>query len=202
MNPCSPLSTWTKAATAFGWMPSDLLFVVDAASQQLYVLDEGEVGRLPASTAANGLGETEDSFCTPRGWHRVAERIGAGEPAGRRFFSRQPQLDEPVPEKADLWSGVVDLKEGAGEERDADSGEDLILSRILWLEGLEPGKNQGGQVDSYRRFIYLHGTNHEDKLGTPCSKGCIRLGNKDIIELFDRGQGREIFVWIGELERK
>jgi hypothetical protein len=119
----------------------------------------------PASTARAGLGEVRDSACTPRGWHEVRARIGAGLPAtailrGRRWTGR-------------CWS--------AADGTDAD----WILGRILWLSGLEPGRNRGGVVDTFRRYIYLHGTAQRQKLGTAASAGCVRLAPEDIRALFD-----------------
>src|SRR6185295_20317883 len=125
--------------------------------QRLYLFRGDQLeADYPVSTAVAGIGGTSGSHRTPPGWHRVHARIGDGEPAGAVFESREP-------------TGAVWL----GETRD----EDLILSRVLTLQGLEPGVNQGPGVDSLERYIYLHGTNHEDRLGTPASHGCVRLSN-------------------------
>lgn len=122
----------------------------------------------PVSTALNGAGEADGSYCTPRGKHRIAQKIGTGAPLFAVFKSRvatgeiwTPQLEENAP------------------------GCDWILSRILWLEGIEAGKNQGGTVDSHARYIYIHGTNEEHKIGTPVSHGCIRMKNADVVTLYD-----------------
>jgi len=121
----------------------------------------------PVSTSRHGTGEQRDSYQTPRGLHRVAQKIGAGEPPGRVFKSRQPTEQVCL---AEQYSG-----EG-----------DVITSRILWLEGLEPGLNAGGEVDSHERYIYIHGTPDEARLGQPASIGCIRMRDQDVIELFDQ----------------
>jgi lipoprotein-anchoring transpeptidase ErfK/SrfK len=113
----------------------------------------------PVSTSRFGLGFEEGSFRTPTGRFRIAEKIGEGAPAGMIFQSR-------------IATGKV-----------ADQGgeEDLVLTRILWLEGLDPQN-----ANTRQRYIYIHGTNQEHLIGTPASHGCIRLRNNDMIELFDR----------------
>lgn len=121
------------------------------------------------STALNGPGETEGSGCTPRGKHRIRIKIGAGSASGSVFVGRRP----------------------TGEIYDTDLSEnnpdrDWILSRILWLTGLEPGKNRGGRVDTLRRYIYIHGTPDTEPMGLAKSHGCIRMRNSDVIDLFDR----------------
>src|SRR5262249_9656658 len=117
------------------------------------------------STAANGIGGQEGSNRTPPGWHRIHSKIGAGAESGTVFESREPT--------GRVWRG----------ENEA---ADLILTRILRLDGLEAGVNRGSGCDSLERYIYIHGTNHEDTLGRPGSHGCVRMANADVIELFDR----------------
>ncbi|HVP14559.1 MAG TPA: L,D-transpeptidase family protein, partial [Terriglobales bacterium] len=117
------------------------------------------------STAAAGIGGRSGSLQTPPGLHRIHARIGAGSPSGAVFVSREPT--------GEIWRG---------EPRE----DDLILTRVLTLEGLEPGVNRGPDCDSLERFIYIHGTNHESRLGEPGSHGCIRMANADVITLFDR----------------
>jgi UDP-N-acetylmuramate-alanine ligase/lipoprotein-anchoring transpeptidase ErfK/SrfK len=142
------------------------VLVVDVARQRLIVRERGGfAAEYPISTAAAGVGGAEGSHRTPPGWHRIHRKIGAGEPSGRVFESREP-LDR-------VWQGEADA-------------HDLILTRILTLEGLEPGVNQGPGVDSLERYVYVHGTNHEAALGRPASHGCVRMANRDVIELFDR----------------
>lgn len=164
-------------------LPADgLLLVVEVASQRLTVLDRGGAcRRYRVSTARAGTGNREGSYRTPLGWHRIEERIGGLEPPGRAFVARVPQARRLTPEE---W-------------RSPDDG-DFVLTRILWLRGLEPGRNAGGSVDSYRRMIYLHGTHQEQLLGQPASHGCIRLSNRDILELYDLTEGREAWCLITE----
>lgn len=140
---------------------------VSISEQMVRVIRDGElVWQAPCSTAANGPGSEKDSFKTPLGWHSVAERLGDGAPWGAVFKSKKPT--------GKAWK--------PGEETE----EDLVLTRILALAGEEPGKNKGGNVDSYARNIYFHGTNAEEKIGTPVSHGCIRLTNDDVILAFER----------------
>lgn len=143
---------------------------IDLARQLLRVHGvAGEVREYPVSTARNGPGERLDSECTPRGRHRIAEKIGAGCAPDTVFVGRRPT--------GEIWSPTLAA---------AHPGRDWILTRILWLEGLEPGFNQGGSYDTYARYIYIHGTPASTPLGRPGSRGCIRMGNADLIALFDR----------------
>jgi L,D-transpeptidase YbiS len=124
---------------------------------------------VPVSTAGNGPGERMGSKCTPRGRHVVRAKIGDGAPPGSVFVGRRatgelfhPRLRAQYPDR------------------------DWILTRILWLSGLEPGRNRLGNVDTMRRFIYIHGCPDDVVLGTPGSHGCIRMRNSDVVELFRR----------------
>ncbi|WP_321347684.1 L,D-transpeptidase [Halopseudomonas oceani] len=121
------------------------------------------------STALNGAGEQEGSGCTPRGAHRVRARIGDGQPLGAVFIGRRPT--------GEVWSQAL---------AEQFPKRDWILTRILWLCGEQVGFNRGGQVDSQRRYIYLHGTGDDQPMGEPLSHGCIRLRNADMLELFER----------------
>lgn len=139
---------------------------VSVARQQLVGIENGRVAFVyVCSTAEKGVGSTENSNQTPLGWHFIDERIGAGLPKGAVLVSRKPT--------GEVWK--------PGDE----TVKDLVLSRILWLRGLEEGKNRGPGIDSHDRFIYIHGTPAEKKLGTPASMGCVRLSNDDVITLFD-----------------
>ena len=139
-------------------------------SQTLYGLRDNEiVGRYPVSTAAAGTGQTEGSEQTPLGAHIVRVKIGAGAPRGAVFRGRR--------DTGEVWTP---------ELHEAQPDRDWILSRILWLSGLERGFNRYGSVDTLRRFIYIHGTPDCVALGTPDSHGCIRMANDDVIDLFDR----------------
>jgi UDP-N-acetylmuramate--alanine ligase len=168
-----------RQALAMGLPADGLLLAVTTARQRLVLLEHGRpAGEVPVSTSRYGLGEQQDSGKTPRGFHAVVERIGDGEPAERVFRDRRP-------------AGL------ATDEANADH-TDLILSRVLRLKGLEPGLNAGPGVDSFERTIYLHGTNREEELGRASSRGCIRLGVRDMITLFERTRGRVTWCWIGE----
>lgn len=140
-----------------------LRFYSGGTLQKAYVIS---TSRRPPSNINGSLG-------TPRGLHEIAEKIGAGQPPGIVFKHRVAtgfhfsEYEEP--------SGGP----GGGPAN-------LITTRILWLRGLEPGVNQGGNVDTHARYIYIHGTNREDLLGQPQSAGCVLMGNLDVIELFDQ----------------
>ncbi len=132
--------------------------------------DSGKLARSYAvSTAKNGAGEQCDSDCTPRGKHIIRARIGAGLPLNAVFVGRRPT--------GEIYSSEL------GERY---PGRDWILSRILWLSGCEPGFNRLRQVDTMRRFVYIHGTSDEQRIGEAASHGCIRMRNRDIVELFDQ----------------
>lgn len=185
-DPGAAAARWAAGVSAEGLpgglTPEDPLLVVLVDDQRLVLLNKLQPDVVyTISTAMNGLGESHGSNCTPRGWHEVVDRIGLNEPPGRVFLSRVP-IDDVVPETS--W-------------RNADSPDDRILTRILRLRGLEPGINLGKLVDTYERFIYLHGTNHEEQLGRPVSHGCIRMANRDIIDLADRLGDRRAGCWIG-----
>ncbi len=143
---------------------------VHLGAQRLDLLEGEEVvASWPVSTAVRGGGEREGSEQTPRGRHEIRARIGAGQPQGAVFVGRRA-------------TGEV----CTAERFAADPERDWILTRILWLRGLEHGRNRGGEVDSMRRWIYIHGTPDEASLGAPASHGCIRMSNADVVELFDR----------------
>lgn len=127
------------------------------------------LARYPVSTGAKGAGEIRGSYQTPRGKHLIRARIGAGQPANAVFVGRRPT--------GEIWTPELGT---------AHPQRDWILTRILWLSGTEPGFNRLGQVDTMRRYIYLHGTPDVTELGKPGSHGCVRMDNADIIELFDR----------------
>ncbi|MFI3157599.1 MAG: L,D-transpeptidase [Methylococcaceae bacterium] len=140
------------------------------ASQQLTVYaDEKKCQCYPVSTAKKGAGELMGSECTPTGWHKIRAKIGANQPLNSVFIGRRttgeihsPDLDKQHPQR------------------------DWILTRILWLGGLEPGKNRYGQVDSTWRYIYIHGCPDQLIDGSPQSHGCIRMKNADVLDLFNR----------------
>jgi L,D-transpeptidase YbiS len=144
--------------------------LVSAAAQRLRLLEGRRlVAEWPVSTARKGLGERHGSECTPRGRHVIRAMIGAGQPRGMVFVGRRPTGE--ICDEA-LFR--------AHPERD------WILSRILWLSGSEPGRNRLGEVDTMRRYIYIHGCPDQVGIGTPASHGCVRMRNDDVIDLFDR----------------
>ncbi len=153
--------------------------LISIARQRLWLYQDGEpVMECPVSTAANGPGERMDSGCTPRGRHRICEKIGDGQPPGAVFVGRRPT--------GEIWSPRL---------REQYPERDWILTRILWLEGLEEGFNRGGEVDSRERYIYLHGTPDDTPLGRPGSHGCIRLANDAITDLYQRVEvGDEVLI--------
>jgi hypothetical protein len=127
------------------------------------------------STACCGAGNIRDSFQTPTGKHRIFSKIGHGVPVLTAFSSREPFT---------IYNPETD-----------DPGQDWILSRILWLEGLQTGINKRGRVDTKSRYIYIHGTHEEDKIGQPASHGCIRMLNRDILEIFDYAYaGESVYI--------
>jgi hypothetical protein len=143
---------------------------ISLAEQRLALRDAEGAWRLyPVSTALNGPGECNGSGCTPRGLHRIRLKIGAGCLPGTVFRARRPT--------GEIYSPAL-------AERFPD--RDWILTRILWLTGLEPGRNRGGDRDTLRRFIYIHGCPESEPIGEPRSHGCIRMHDADLIDLFAR----------------
>ena len=148
---------------------SDYRIDISVAEQRLQVQNgERMVFSAVISSARNGVGEENGSECTPRGWHVVRAKIGAGCPVNSVFVARRPtgEIYEPA------------MKQDSPER-------DWILTRILWLSGLEPGFNRLANVDTMRRYIYIHGCPDDDQLGVPGSHGCIKMRNQDVIQLFD-----------------
>ncbi len=143
---------------------------IDIGRQELLLHDDSgkALKRYSVSTAKKGAGEKNGSFCTPRGRHIVRARIGAGQPLNAVFVRRRPT--------GEVWSPELHAQY---------PGRDWILTRILWLSGCERGKNRLGDVDTMRRYIYLHGAPDSVDMGVPGSIGCVRMRNRDIVELFD-----------------
>ena len=154
--------------------PTALQLTINIAQQTLTVYNQqNAIAHYSVSTAKNGVGSQQDSGCTPLGQHVIAEKIGADAPSHAVFIGRVP----------------------TGEIYDAELGllnpeRDWILSRILWLSGLEEGVNKGsnsqGGCDTYQRYIYIHGTPDSEPMGIPLSHGCVRMLNQDIVELFEQ----------------
>ena len=145
--------------------------LIDATKQELLLIENNQIaGRWIISTAEAGIGSRKGSNQTPLGVHRLAQKIGDGAPLGTVFKARQNTRR------------VAKILTAPG----ARSGEDNVTTRVMWLDGLEPGLNKGGAVDSYQRYIYIHGTDEEGRLGAPASHGCIRMRNQDVVDLYDR----------------
>jgi lipoprotein-anchoring transpeptidase ErfK/SrfK len=158
---------------------TDLYLDISIPAQCLAIIDNGkEIVSYPVSTAKNGVGERRGSECTPKGWHRIRAKIGSDRPLNAVFVGRR----------------------ATGEIYDEElsrsfPGRDWILTRILWLGGLEPGKNRYGDVDTSWRYIYIHGTPDESMIGIPVSHGCIRMKNADMLDLFGRvDAGAKVYI--------
>jgi hypothetical protein len=178
----------SRTSSSLGWarktfgsyvgkgLPADgIVLLVSVGKQTMTVLRAGTlIATVPVSTSSNGLGNKYGSCKTPLGLHRVGERIGDSQPLGRVFVGRVA-TDRVYPESK--WR--------------TDTKEDLVLTRILRLKGLEPGKNSGPGIDSFNRCIYIHGTNEEHLLGQPVSHGCVRVSNHRIVALYGLTKGRE-----------
>ena len=144
--------------------------VVAIGAQRLYLMQDGRLFKVyPVSTSVFGPGAQENSNQTPLGLHQIKQKFGEGEPLGMIFKARKPtgRIAEIIKEPIDIPA-------------------DDVTTRIMWLEGMEPGINQGGKVDSYKRYIYIHGTPEEGLIGRPASHGCVRMYNEDVIELFSK----------------
>jgi lipoprotein-anchoring transpeptidase ErfK/SrfK len=141
------------------------MIVIDIARQTLAYGGKA----YSVSTAKRGVGEKNGSLCTPRGRHIVRAKIGTGQPLNAVFVRRRPTGEVWTPELHEQYPG-----------------RDWILTRILWLSGCEPGRNRLGDVDTMRRYIYIHGSPDSAEMGKPGSIGCIRMRNRDIVELYER----------------
>lgn len=156
--------------TCAGSETEPMLIDISIAEQRLRLLrDRQTLAEYPVSTAKNGPGQQKGSECTPTGWHRIRAKIGGDQPIYSVFKARRPTGEIYSPQLAEQFPN-----------------RDWILSRILWLGGLQPGFNRYGDVDSSWRYIYIHGTPDQAMRGLPESHGCIRMHNADVIDLFDR----------------
>jgi hypothetical protein len=169
-----------KTRVRLGIKPADRLLFVCIATQTLqFFRGETLVRAYTVSTSLRPPSNVKDSLGTPRGLHEIAERIGGEQPAGMVFKGRRPT--------------------GRHYSEHPDDGN-LITSRILWLRGLEPGINAGSaptgeEVDTYARYVYIHGTNREDLIGQPASAGCVLLRNLDMIALYEEARaGDHVFI--------
>jgi len=148
----------------FGLKPSEKFLLLCVDKQKLYLIKNRKILKsYPVSTSKFGTGNEKDSYKTPLGTHRIFKKFGDDAPIGAIFEGRK-------------FTGKIAR---------IPSDEDLITTRILWLEGLEWSKNRGGNVDTMERYIYIHGTPEEHKIGIPASKGCIRMKNQDIVSLYN-----------------
>lgn len=172
--------SFTQTCSALGIKPADRVLWARIDTQTLQFHRQGKLVRAyPISTSAKPPSNLNGSLGTPRGLHEIAERIGGEQPVGMVFKGRRPT--------------------GRHFSEQADDGN-LITSRILWLRGLEPGVNagqtsEGGAVDTYARYVYIHGTNREAALGRPQSAGCVLMANLDIIALYEEVRVGD-HVWI------
>lgn len=143
---------------------------IDVDKQQLRLLEgENVIASYAISTAKNGVGQLNGSECTPLGWHKIRAKIGAGANENTVFVGRRAT--------GEVFSEIL---------RQQHPQRDWILTRILWLSGLEKGKNWGGEVDTMRRYIYIHGCPDSDSFAAPSSHGCVKMRNTDVIDLFEK----------------
>ena len=158
--------------------PSARRLLVSIADQTLELLEnDASVRAYRVSTSLKPPSNLQDSMGTPSGLHRIAQKIGEGAALG------------------EVFKGRVSIDSCYEKLSDEQQRPNLITTRILWLEGLEPGINQGDGRDSFQRYIYIHGTNHEDKIGQPASGGCVQLSNREMAELFDLVQtGDHVYI--------
>jgi L,D-transpeptidase YbiS len=150
-------------------MKKNKLLKVSIGTQRLQIIENEQlVKEYAISSAKNGVGEMNGSEQTPRGWHVIRAKIGEGSLPNTVFVERRPTGEIYTPALRALFPK-----------------RDWILTRIFWLSGLELGKNRLGSVDTMRRYIYIHGTPDDVQMGIPGSRGCIRMRNSDLIELFN-----------------
>jgi len=177
----SPVEQVSQTCARLGIKPGERLLAVRISTATLQFFRQGELVRsYVISTSKRPPSNIKNSLGTPRGLHEIAERIGAGQPPGMVFKARVPTGRH--------FHEVL--------EREPDN-DNLITSRILWLRGLEPGINRGGDVDTYERYVYVHGTNHDDRIGEPLSSGCVLMRNLDIVEIYEQVRAGDL-VWIAD----
>lgn len=163
----SPWEQVIQTCQRLGIKPTERVLFVRISTQTLQFFRSANLIRsFAVSTSKRPPSNVKDSLGTPRGLHEIAERIGGEQPIGMVFKARRPTGHH------------------FREMETVDDGN-LITSRILWLRGLEPGTNRGDNVDSFERYIYIHGTNREAQIGTPQSAGCVLMRNLDIVSLYE-----------------
>jgi len=159
-------------------MPTDRRLIVSIPDQKLALVHHAAVAKVyQISTSKNPPSNKADSYGTPVGLHAIADKIGGDQIEGMVF------------------KGRIATGQHFSAYSDADAARNLITSRILRLRGLEPGKNAGPGCDSYERYIYIHGTNHEERIGQPFSGGCVEMRNAEVIDLFNTVASGDL-VWI------
>ena len=153
--------------------------IVDISEQRLYFMQNDKIlESFPISTSKYGEGSVVNSFKTPLGLHEIKEKIGENAEINSIFISRINTM-----RKAEIYKSIYD------------SSNDYVTSRILWLSGLEVGLNKGSGIDSYDRYIYIHGTHEEGLIGQKASDGCIRMFNKDVVHLFNIvSKGTKVYI--------
>src|SRR4051812_26632640 len=177
----SPIEQVNQTCARLGIKPGERLLAARIGTATMQFYRKGELIKSYAiSTSQRSPSNFKHSLGTPRGLHEIAERIGGGQPPGMVFKSRTPTGRH--------FSEVL--------MREPDNAN-LITSRILWLRGLEPGINRGGEVDTYERYVYIHGTNHEERIGEALSAGCLLMRNLDIVELYENVRTGDL-VWIAD----
>ncbi len=158
-----------KLQQKFGLKPGELFIVVDPSDQRLYVVENQTILKsYDVATSKYGIGNEYGSGKTPPGTHRIKEKFGDGARPGAIFKERRN-----TGKIAQIFKDKTDIP------------EDLVTTRILWLAGQERGINKGGRIDTQARYIYIHGTPEEGLIGAPASRGCIRMRNADVVELFE-----------------
>lgn len=152
---------------------------VSVAEQRLRLIDNKQVlFDVKVATGKNGVGEQFGSECTPRGWHKIRAKIGDGCPENTVFIGRRPT--------GELWSEKLKKEH---------PDRDWILTRIMWLSGLEVGFNRLGKQDTMRRYVYIHGCPDSDPMGIPSSHGCVKMRNSEVIELYEQVEvGIPVFI--------
>jgi hypothetical protein len=176
----SPIEQVNQTCARLGIKPGERILAARIGTATLQFFRKGAlVKSYVISTSRRPPSNIKGSLGTPRGLHEIAERIGAGQPPGMVFKSRVP------------------TGRHYSEIPNSDGENNLITTRILWLRGMEPGVNRGGDVDSYARYIYVHGTNHESRVGEPISAGCLLMRDLDIVELYEEVRVGDL-VWIAD----
>ena len=172
------LSSISNAINANDFL-NNMEIIVDISDQRLYLIEDSRIiESYPISSSKYGEGSKENSFKTPLGEHIIKEKIGYGVPLNTIFVARVN-----TNEKANIIRSLED------------SEDDYVTSRILWLDGLEEGINKGEGVDSFNRFIYIHGTHEEGLIGQKASHGCIRMFNNDVVKLYDMvKKGTKVYI--------